>query len=225
MSSTALKHALLYASLAVGSSTVAAKESPPLLSCETQKVERTALKQAPKGVRRVSKHVLEIASGKGSQRFVDKPPHDEGEMGGVHWRYCGYDAQAKAHLIEMIDASSYSGELLLGETGRRVRAGHTVLFSPNMKEYLAIEQEAGMDGENWAVRDMTGETVWKGYAGTISKADGVEVVVSTFERPEWTRQGQLTARFVCAASKAQGTVKLVRSPSGAWKWMGYAKCP
>jgi hypothetical protein len=225
MSSTALKHALVCASLAVGSTAVAAKESQPLLSCETQKVERSALKQAPKGVRRVSKHVLEIASGKGSQRFVDKPPHDVGEMGGVHWRYCGYDAQAKAHLIEMIDESAYSGELLLGETGRRVRAGHTVLFSPNMKEFLAIEQEAGVDGENWAIRDTTGKIIWKGYAGTIAKANGVEMVVSTFERPQWTRQSQLTARFVCASSKAQGTVTLGRTPSGAWDWSGHAKCP
>jgi hypothetical protein len=71
------------------------------------------LREAPKGVRRVSKHVLEVISKKGRQRFVDKPPHDEGEMGGVHWRYCGYDVNAKAHLIEMIDESSCSGDLLL----------------------------------------------------------------------------------------------------------------
>jgi hypothetical protein len=225
MPSTALKHALVCASFAVDSTAVAAKESHPLLSCETQKVERAALKQAPKGVRRVSKHVLEIASGKGAQRFVDKPPHDEGEMGGMHWRYCGYAAQAKAHLIEMIDESSYSGDLLLGETGRRVRAGHTVLFSPNMKQFLAIEQEAGMDGENWAVQDMTGKTVWKGFAGTLAKVDGVEIVVSTFKHPQWTRQGQLTARFVCASSKAQGAVTLARTSSGAWNWSGHAKCP
>jgi hypothetical protein len=225
MSSTVLKHALLCALLAVGSTVVVAKESQPVLSCETQKVERTALKQAPKGVRRVSKHVLEISSKKGAQRFFDKPPYGEGEMGGVHWRYCGYDALAKAHLIELTDESSYSGELLLRENGRRVRAGHTVLFSPNMKEFLAVEQEAGVDGENWAVRDMTGETVWKGYAGTLAKVDGVEMVVSTFERPQWTRQGQLTARFVCASSKAQGTVMLARTPSGAWNWSGHAKCP
>jgi hypothetical protein len=87
-----------------------------------------------------------------------------------------------------------------------------------MKEFLAIEQEAGVDGEIWAVQDMTGETVWKGYAGTLAKVDGVEMVVSTFEQPEWTKQGQLTARFVCASSKAQGTVTLVRSPSGGWNW-------
>lgn len=226
MSSTVLKHALVCASLAAFSTPVAAKQSQPILSCEIVKTERAALKQAPKGVRRVSKHVLEIPSKTGPQRFVDKPPHDKGEMGGVHWRYCGYDAKAKAHLIELIDESSYSGDLLLAETGQRVRTGHTVLFSPNMKEFLAIEQKAGVDGDNWAVQDMTGNVVWKGYAGTVANnVDGVEMVVSTFERPRWTEQGELTARFVCTSSNAYGTMTLVRSPSGRWSWSGHAKCP
>src|SRR4051794_3968493 len=104
MSSTVLKHVIACASFAVVSTAVAAKESNPLLSCETQKVERAALKQAPKGARRVSKHVLVVTLENGAQRFVDKPPHDDGgEMGGVHWRYCGYDTDAKAHLVEMTD--------------------------------------------------------------------------------------------------------------------------
>jgi hypothetical protein len=225
MSSTVLKHALACASFAFVIPAVGAKESHGILSCETQKVERAALKQAPKAVRRVSKHVLEVTTTKGPQRFVDKPPHDEVEMAGVHWRYCGYHAHAKAHLIEMIDESSYSGDLLLEETGQLMDAGHTVLFSPNKKEFLAIKQDAGVDGENWAVQDMTGQTIWTGYAGTVANVDGVEMVVSTFERPQWTTQGELTARFVCASSKAQGTVTLVRSPSSGWGWSGHAKCP
>ena len=226
MSSTVLKYALICASFALVSAPVAAKQSQPILSCEIVKTERAALKQAPNGVRRVNKHVLEIASKKGPQRFVDKPPHDKGEMGGVHWRYCGYDAHAKAHLIELIDESSYSGDLLLVETGQRVRTGHTVLFSPNMKEFLAIKQEAGVDGENWAVQDMTGNIIWTGYAGTVANSvDGVEIVVSTFERPRWTERGELTARFVCTSSKTHGTMTLVRSASGRWSWSGHAKCP
>jgi hypothetical protein len=224
MSSTVLKRALVCGSLAFFSTAVAAKKSQPILSCEAQKIERAALKLAPKGVRRVSKHVLEVTSKKGPQRFVDKPPHDPIEMDGVHWRYCGYDAHAKAHLIEMIDESSYSGNLVLEETGQRVHAGHTVLFAPNMKEFLAIEQEAGVDGSNWAVQDMTGKSIWKGYAGTLAKVDGVGMVVSTFERPRWTKQGELTARFVCASSKTQGAITLTRSSSGTWSWHGHGSC-
>jgi hypothetical protein len=221
MSSTALKHALACASFAVVSTAVAATESQPLLSCETQKVERAALKQAPKGARRVSKHVLEITSEKGAQRFVDKPPHDGG---GVHWRYCGYDVHAKAHLIEMIDESSYSGDLLLGATGKLLHAGHTVLFSPDRDEFLAIKQEAGVDGEHWAVYDTAGKTIWQGYAGTVAKVDGVDAVVSTFEHPRWTQQGELSARFVCSSSKVSGVVTLARSASGRWSWRGHGKC-
>lgn len=225
MSSTVLKHALICASFAFVIPTVSAKESQGILSCETQKVERAALRQAPKAARRVSKHVLEVTTTNGRQRFVDRPPHDEGEMGGVHWRYCGFDAHAKAHLIEMIDERLYSGDLLLEETGQLIHAGHTVLFSPNRKEFLAIKQEAGVDGESWAVHDMTGQIIWTGYAGTIANVHGVEMVVSTFGHPQWTKQGALTARFVCASSKAKGTVTLVRSPSSGWTWSGHTKCP
>lgn len=224
MLSTVLSRALVCASFALVSTAVVAKESQPVLSCETAQVERATLKQAPKGTRRVETHVLEVMTKKGPQRFVDKPPHDVGDMGGVHWRYCGYDAQAKAHLIEMTDESSYSGDLLLDETGKLVHAGHTVLFSPNGKEFLAIEQEAGVDGEEWAVYDMTGKTMWKGSAGTVAKVDGFDTVVSTFERPQWTKQGELTARFICAFSKVHGVVTLVRSSSGTLSWRGHGKC-
>jgi hypothetical protein len=224
MSSTILYRAIVCASFAFVSTAVPAKDSHPVLSCETVNVEHAALRQAPRGARRVNTHVLEVIIRKGSQRFVDKPPHDEGGMSGVHWRYCGYDAQAKAHLIEMTDEGLFSGDLLLEETGKLVRAGHTVIFAPNGKEFLAVEQEDGVDGENWTVYDTTGTTMWKGYAGTTAKVGGIDTVVSTFERPQWTTQGQLTANFVCASSKFHGVVTLTRSPFGNWTWRGHGKC-
>jgi hypothetical protein len=224
MSSTVLTRALVCALLVFVRATVLAEDSQPVLSCETQKVERAALRKAPSGARRMGTHVLEVISKKGPQRFIDKPPHDEGGMSGVHWRYCGYDAQAKAHLIEMTDEGLFSGDLLLEETGKLVRAGHTVVFAPNGKEFLAVEQEDGVDGENWTVYDTTGKTMWKGYAGTTAKVNGIDTVVSTFERPQWTNQGELTAHFVCASSKVHGVVTLTRSPSGNRSWSGHGKC-
>jgi hypothetical protein len=170
----------------------------------------------------VEKHVLEVITAKGVKRFVDKPPYEE--MGGLRWRYCGYDARAKAHLIERKDESSYSGELLFDETGRSMHAGHTVLFSPDEKEFLATEQEDGVDGENWTVYDAAGKARWKGYAGTTAKVDGIDSVVSTFDHPQWNTQGELTARFVCASSKVRGVVTLARSPSGDLSWRGHMKC-
>jgi hypothetical protein len=222
MDNSILIRALLCASLALVNTAALSIESQPALSCESAKVERAALGQSPKGARRVEKHVLEVITAKGPKRFVDKPPYDE--MGGLRWRYCGYNAQAKAHLIEMMDQSTYSGDLLFDETGRLVHAGHTVLFSPDDKEYLAIEQEDGVDGENWAVYDTEGKAKWKGYAGTTAKVDGIDTVVSTFDHPRWTRQGELTTRFICASSKTRGTVTLARSPSGNLSWRGHGKC-
>lgn len=224
MSSTVLNRALVCASLALASTAVLAKDSQPTLSCETATVERAALRQAPKGTRRVETHVLEVTTKNGPRRFVDKPPHDEGEMDGLHWRYCGFNAQVQAHLIERMDQSSYSGDLLLNKSGKLLHAGHTVLFSPRRKEFLAIKQEAGEDGEEWAIYDLTGQTMWKGYAGTLAKVNGIDTVVSTFERPKWNKQGELTARSICASSKIQGVVTLARSPSGDWSWRGHPKC-
>lgn len=222
MSSTVLSRALVSALCSVAGIIGQAAESQPVLSCENQKVENITLKQAPKGARRVSKHVLEVNSQKGPRRFVDKPPYDE--LGGIVWRYCGYDAAAKAHLIEVNDDSVYSGDLLWDETGTLMRAGHTVLFSPNRQAFLAIEQEDGMDGESWTVYDTGGKRIWKGYAGTMAKVDGVDHVVSTFAHPQWSRQGALTARFECLASKTSGVVTLARSSSGNWSWRGHGKC-
>jgi hypothetical protein len=222
MSSTVLERALVCAAFACISSPVSGMETRSTLSCETQKIERTALKQAPMGARRVNRHVLEIMSNRGAQRFIDNPPHDG--MGGVHWRYCGYDARAKAHLVAMIDGSSHSGDLLLESGDRLVHAGHTVVFSRDKKAFLAVKREEGVDGEHWAVRDAAGETVWEGYAGKLAKLDGRETVVATFGRPRWTRRGVLTARFVCASSKVRGTVTLARGPTGNWRWRGRGKC-
>jgi hypothetical protein len=222
MSSTVLDRALIGALFCFVGSAGLAAESQSSLSCENQKVESIALKQAPKGARRVSMHVLEVTSQKGPRRFVDKPPYDE--PGGVTWRYCGYDALAKAHLIEMNDASVYSGDLLWDGTGKLLRAGHTVLFSPDRQTFLAIEQEGGMDGEDWTVYDISGKPIWKGYAGTVAKVDGIDHVASTFIDPHWTQQGTLTARFMCTSVKTHGVVTLVRAPSGHWSWRGHGKC-
>jgi hypothetical protein len=170
----------------------------------------------------VEKHVLEVVTAKGGERFAGKPPYEE--MGGLRWRYCGYDARARVHLIGRMDESLYSGELLFGETGRLMNAGHTVLFSSDGKEFLAIEQEDGVDGENWTVYDVNGKARWKGYAGTVARTGGIDSVISTFDRPQWNRQGELVARFVCADSRVHGTVTLIRSPSGGLSWRGRVKC-
>lgn len=112
----------------------------------------------------VGKGVLEVVTERGPRRFVDAP--------GARWRYCGYDAQAKAHLIGKDDDSTGAGELLLQETGAQLHAGHTVVFAPDRKAFLAIEQEGGEDGEHWTVPGTDGKPIWSGYAGVVAKVDG-----------------------------------------------------
>lgn len=130
----------------------------------------------------------------------------------------------KAHLIGRTDAGIHSGELLMIESGKRIPAGHTVLVSPRGKMYLAIEQNAGEDGENWSIHDRAGKTLWKGYAGTITTVDGVETVTATFDRPAWVANDRLTARSICAGSKIEGTVSLTVSLRGTSAWQGQVKC-
>lgn len=72
--------------------------------------------------------------------------------------------------------------------------------------------------KDWAVYDTTGKTIWKGYAGTTANVEGAEMVISAFERPRWTKQGGLTAQFVCATSKIRGVITLARSSSDNWRW-------
>jgi hypothetical protein len=192
-----------------------------MLTCQFNAVGKTAQKQAPNGVVRVSRYVLQVRTINGPRRFVDKPPH--GPLSGLHWRYCGYDANAKAHLIGMSKDSLFSGKLLFEVNGKLIGAGHTVLFSPDRQEFLAIEQEDGMDGELWSIYDTGGKAKWSGFAGTLKRVDGVDSVESTFDHPHWNRQSQLSARFACTASTLSGTVTLTRN-AGNWNWSGKATC-
>ena len=175
----------------------------------------------------MGRHVLALTTSKGSRRFADQPPYDtpgeEGEVG-VKRRYCGYDDVAKAHLVELIDDSTRTGELLFADSGRLVRAGHTVVFAPDHRAFLAIEQEAGADGEHWRLVGLDGHALWEGYAGTLAKVDGIETRFSTFDRPRWSARGELTARYACLSGGAHGVVTLARSPAGTWVWRGHGKC-
>ncbi len=224
MLSTVLNFILISSSIAMVASgnVVLASDGLPGLSCDRQVAEQTFLKQAPGGARRSQLHVLEVRSKKGIKRYIDQAPFEA--LGGVHWQYCGYDAAAKAHLIAKSDGGLFSGYLLFEDTGIERRAGHTILFSPDHLQYLAIEQEDGVDGETWAVYDGQGKKKWKGYAGTTDKSDGVEIVVSTFDRPQWIRGGKLAAHYQCSASKVEGTVLLESTTSGQRQWQGHAKC-
>lgn len=219
MSSTVLNRTLVGAALVLAACATPAATAP--LSCETGAHEAALLKQAPSGARRLSTHVLQVRFKGGRRQFPDKPPH--GPLSGLHWRYCGYDAEAKAHLIGMSKDSRFSGKLLFEIGGKLIGAGHTVLFSPDRQEFLAVEQEDGMDGELWSIYDTWAKPLWSGYAGTVTKINGVDSVETTFDTPEWNAQSHLSARYACTESTLKGTVAFSKD-SGKWTWLGMSRC-
>jgi len=215
MPSTFLSQVRACAALALIDSAVRA-QGLPVLSCSDAPDEPAALRQAPQGATRTQPHVLEVTTANGVLRFIDKPRQDGLDLVGRQWRYCAYNAQAQVHLIQVSNDRVRSGDLVLAATGRLLRAGHTVLFAPDRKTYLAIEHEDG--GETWTVYGADGRPRWKGPAGTAAG------VPAKFDRPTWTAGGELTARFVCASSGATGIVRFGKSPSGGWTWRDPPRC-
>lgn len=226
MSSTGISRALgiivrTGASLVLAGGCALTHAAAPELSCPQGNDQLAALGQAPSGARQLGRHVLAVSFKGGTRKFVDQPPHEP--LSGLHWRYCGYHAEAKIHLIGMTKDGLFSGKILFEETGALLRAGHTVLFSPGRRYFLAIEQEDGIDGEWWSVYDTAGKATWSGYAGTMKPVDGIDTVLSTFDQPRWNAQGELSARFVCADSDMKGLVTL-RPSSGGRGWRGQGTC-
>ncbi len=148
-------------------------------------------------VSRPGQHVLELRHAKGQKRFIDQPPHED--LGGRHWFYCGYDAILKVHLIGKTEDALFSGVILRHSDGRIFAAGHTVLFSPDHKKFLAIRQQNGRDGEDWAIYQLYGRKLWAGYAGILSvpvKGD-YERVVAEFLNPVWRDENVVEADMSC----------------------------
>lgn len=216
-----LNRALIFAALVLASETSSAKDASLSLTCNSNNKELVAMRQAHGAVRRVNKHVLDLAFKSGTRRFIDKPPH--GPLSGLHWRYCGFNEKKRVHLIGMNKERQFSGQLMFESNGKPMKAGHTVLFSRNGDKFLAIEQEDGMDGELWTVYGVDGKMKWTGYAGTIIEIDGIESVASTFTHPTWDQAGELAAQFTCADGSKTGAAAL-RPVANTWNWQGPEAC-
>ncbi|MHA6204925.1 hypothetical protein ACXU4B_10910 [Dyella soli] len=189
------------------------------------------MREAPRRVVRINgQHTLVVNYRGGAKRFVDAPPYHE-ELSGLHWYYCGFVPGLKAHLIGMSKDALFSGKLLFDESGRLMDAGHSVYPSPHGTQFLAIEQEDGMDGELWAVYNAAGKKLWSGYAGTLRMeklnagpgSKPYEAVESTYESPHWTAQDQLQATQVCGSGLNKGTINL-EAKGGRWQWGRSLQC-
>ncbi|MES2039597.1 MAG: hypothetical protein V4495_17345 [Pseudomonadota bacterium] len=172
--------------------------------------------------RRPSEHVLEVKYANGTKRFIDKPPHES--LGGTHWFYCGYNAAQDLHLIGHTVDALFSGVILRQSDGKTFKAGHTILMSPAGKKFLAIEQQNGLDGEDWAVYKLYGKKLWQGYAGILStpKKNEYVTVIAQFVNPSWRDEDVLEADLSCA-DIVKGKVTL-RTGKAAARWSSSLAC-
>lgn len=192
------------------------------LSCNSSSPERNALVQAPHGATHTKKHRLEVGYRSGTKIFTDKPPHED--LGGVHWSYAGFDPKNNVHLICKQDETFFTGVLLNDESGALIPAGQTVIFAPSGNHYLAIEQADGNYFESWSLHTKTGEVEWSGDAGQTNNVDGIGVVVSTLQKPQWSEDGMLIATSECEDDSTKSGEAVLINTNGKWSWRTNLHC-
>lgn len=132
--------------------------------------EAAQMRKAPHPVTRVGKHVLMVHWSKGTQRFTDEAPYEEGEIGGSAWTYCGYNAALGLHLIEKNSEKSLTGVLLDENTGAILSAGYSVVFSPDRKSYFSYQNE-NADFPVLYLYTSAGKLVWHGSSCQLAAGE------------------------------------------------------
>ena len=205
-------------------STVASGQAPSkLLDCEAK--EPATLKAAPPGVRRTSKNELRVGWKAGTRIFRDSG-YVDGYLGGIDYRYCGYDPVSGFHLISKQDNDVFGGVLLDQATGRVLPAGTRVAFSPDLSQYFAASQLDGLDGENWHLYSISRGRLWKGLSGITARDHKLdyEYFVAELSNPHWSAQNQLQATLTCADKSRSATVTLSRRGT-TFVWLPALACP
>lgn len=190
------------------------------LSCDESGVESRHLRGAPHGARRVDAHRLRVRLARGSADFVDQGGDEP--LDGLKWHYCGYLPSVGFHLIGRMEMDVFGGVLLADADGQRLAGGHTVLFSPDGKYYLAIEQHDGKFLADWSVHDRHGALQWQGDSGLLNPAERA-LVGAVFESPRWTDRDELLVSVSCDGKGPPQAGRLVRD-GAAWHWRFDAAC-
>ena len=186
--------------------------------------EAIALREAPLGASRVSKHRLTVKWSAGVATFRDSGLVD-GYLGGIGYEYCGYSSSAGLHLINKSDGDVFTGVLLSQATGKIMAAGKSVMFAPDMS-YFATAQPDGLDGEEWFVYSPTGVRRWKGLSGISAKHPTLKYnyFIATLEEPHWSANGELQATLKCSGGSQSPTVVTLRQQNKAWTWLPTVAC-
>jgi len=193
--------------------------------------EAALLKASPHGGKRIGEHTLQVNWAHGVKTFKEKKPYNTGEIGGINWEYCGYNATLKMHLIYKNDGDTeISGGVLLDDaTGRLLPAGYTVMFSADGLYYAASYQPGGQDGDSLSLYDRkTGAVLWDGMAAITSGKD--HNILVQFDNYRWNgdvllADGKSVAYIDSPASPPTGApppqtqlYRLSRQADGKWAW-------
>jgi hypothetical protein len=187
--------------------------------------EALALKMAPLGAARVSTHELRVRWRGGTRVFRDSGGVP-GDMGGIDYRYCGYDPASGFHLIFKHDDAIFGGVLLNHASGRELPGGQQVLFAPDTTRYFATVQPDGLDGEEWDIYSTRRGQLWQGVSSIRAQDSSrtFEYAIAELSHPHWSVTGELQATLTCTGKPHSEIVTLHRQPSG-FAWLPTVPCP
>jgi hypothetical protein len=150
----------------------------------------------------------------GIRRFKERPPY-YAQLDGVWWAYCGYEKELGLHLIMEQNIDILTGVLLDDMTGQLLPGGESVLFSPDLKLYVAFEQPDGQDGATIKLCTRNGAVLWKGL-NAILAPDGISISAD-IKNVRWNEKNQIMAEALTSQGK-KGIVRLTQIQRGKWQW-------
>lgn len=196
------------------------------LHCHSDK-EALLIKAAGEKVVRKSKHELLIRAGGKMQSFKDLPPYEE-NFPGARYHFCEY--QKGFFLLSKEEDVLFTGTLINEATGLVTPGGRTILFSPDMRAYLATEHPNGMDGNVLKIYSITGRLSWEGRNYLTGPDPNMAIAYLTDW--SWSPKGEFKAKAECSnkignpssgpQDKPQAmTLKKIK---GEWNWHPQIRC-
>ena len=185
------------------------------------------IKAVEEKVTRKSKHELFICAGQKTLSFKDLPPYEE-NFSGTRYRYCGY--QKGFFLLSKHEEFLSTGTLINEATGVVTSGGESILFSPDMRAYLATEQPNGMDGSVWKIYTINGRLSWEGRSYLTGPDPNIAIAYMT--EWSWSAKGEFKASAEClnkigkppSGPQDKPQPMTLKKIKGEWNWHPQIKC-
>ncbi|KVG66829.1 hypothetical protein WJ33_26095 [Burkholderia ubonensis] len=177
-------------------------------SLDEKVAEARLLRETQGKATRVSVHLLLVKAAGRVLEFRDVPSNEA--LMDVHYAFCG--SRDGYSLVGWANGDVFTGKLIDEKSAQVSPGGLRVIFSPDRQAYLTVEQEDGMDGEDWTVHYANdGKASWKGHSFFRSKSASIEL-----DDPRWTDNGELIASAV-RWDKPDAIARLVKV-GRTWSW-------